>query len=623
MLRDARERGAITFDFETTGLSPLRSQIVMVGFATRGDKSYVFDWSAGTRKLFQEVLDDPAIEIVGQNILYFDLPFAEGHGIDISKAWMKTFDTMVCFHLANASYGQTSVHEQQSGGFKARGMEKDLSMIASCHTDMEHWKSRNAYATDLVGVCGRDCIATDRSALNPVDGLKAELARYDMLDLYYKHVLPVHPVLHSMTKLGVKIDESRAARWSVQLEKQADLMEAELKLQFDEPWLNLNSPKQLMKLLYEKLKLPVQMIQDQRTRQLKPTANAEALETLAAQFPEHEGLAAVVSVRQFRKLKSTYVDDAMAAGRVHPRFGVSKTATGRLNSWDPNAQNVPEVIREIWVPDDDEHILISGDSSQIEWRLAMVLSADPVGLALLASGVDNHRAIAAEAIGKPISEISDDERTAAKYIVYGLGYGRGAESLAKGVRGSAWKNIPRTELSVDFVRAFIPRFFSRFRAYYDWRERNVAFAREHNYLVNPFKRRRWWYDRGTPTEQYNFPLQSTAADMAYDILVRLDRELPKGATLRVQVHDEYVVHTPKDLAKQTWECLRDVMEQQWPLIVEASASPSVVRTHYPAGWFCPAELGAGTTWKMCKSKDKEEKQARAALQQHLGIGDKA
>jgi uracil-DNA glycosylase family 4 len=622
VLRDARERGALTFDFETSGLSAKRDSIVYLGVASRSDTAHVFHWSPGTRQLFQEVLDDPRIEIVGQNILYFDLPFAEEKGISIDKAWAKVFDTMVAFHLCNASYGQVTVREQSGGTFRARGMEKDLSMIASCHTDIEYWKSRDSYKNDLLGVCGVDCIATDRSALDVELGLKAELAALDMTDLYYKHVLPVHPILHRMTKRGVKIDQAKAMAWKVGLEETANEKEAALKLALGDPYLNLDSPKQLMDLLYNKMKLPIQTTKD-RKKGARPTANAEAIEALAAQFPEHAILKDLVSIRTFRKLVRTNIDIGLESedGRLHPRFGVSKASTGRFNSWDPNAQNQPEDIRDIWVPDDDEHILLSADSSQIEWRIGMILSGDPVGLELLASGVDNHSAIAAETLSKKIGpnkdgtcdhpdcreHVTGKERYASKFIVYGLGYGRGAESISVG------HNLP-----LPFVEAFIRRFFTRFRVYAAWRDRNVKFVQANHYLANAFKRRRWWYSYQV-TEVYNFPMQSNAADMMYDELIWVDAELPKDAHLVLTVHDENVVHAAKDVAKQAYQALKDNMQRCWPQLVDASSDRAMVERFYPNGWFCPVDIGIGTNWKMCKSKEPEDKAARAALMKELGI----
>ena len=606
LLARARSRGAATFDFETTGLSAQRDSILMCGFVVQADQGEVYDWTSGTQQLFQEILDDPDIIIIGQNVLNFDLPFAEekGHAIP----WLKVFDTMVAFHLANSSYGQTSVAGQRPGSTKrAMGAEKDLSFIASNHTDIEYWKSRDNYGSDLKGVCGLDCIATDRSATHPETGLIAELERYDMTDLYWKHVLPVHPVLKKMTRRGVRIHEDRAVRWAIVLEQEADRQEVALKEGLGDPFLNLNSPKQLMALLYDKLGLPVQYVDDKKKGR-RPTVNAEAIETLAELAPENKILMSIVDIRHMRKMKSTYIEPALRGdGKLHPKFGVSKASTGRTNSWDPNAQNVPAAMRDIWIADSEDHVLVSSDWSQIEWRLAMILSGDPVGLELLTSGQDIHVATAAETLGLRAEDVTGEIRDRSKFIVYGLGYGRGATSIA------TVNNWPMT-----FVENFIQRFFARFKVFAAWRQRNVDLVKKQHYLGNAFKRRRWWYTYEV-TEVYNFPQQSTAADMMYDILIAQDAELPKGATLRLTVHDEVVVNTPKDIARQTVQCLQDTMERLWPDICAASADEAMVRRFYPNGWHCPAEIHIGRNWKECKSKDPADKAIRAKLEKELGL----
>jgi DNA polymerase I len=237
----------------------------------------------------------------------------------------------------------------------------------------------------------------------------------------------------------------------------------------------------------------------------------------------------------------------------------------------------------------------------------MILSGDPVGLELLASGVDNHRAVYAESHSIPLSEVDDARRQLAKFIIYGLGYGRGASSIALG------NNLPFKD-----VETFIGKFFKRFKVFKDWRDSLPAQVNKDHYLVNPFKRRRWWYTREI-TEIYNFPASSTAADMMYEEVIQIHRELPKGADLILTVHDETVTHCHKDVVREAVDCIRTAMQRAWPMIVEASANPNIVRHYYPNGWFCPADIHVGSDWAMCKSKDPEKKRQRAELEKSLGL----
>jgi uracil-DNA glycosylase family 4 len=626
LLSAARKRGAVTFDFETTGLSGKTARVVMVGLAAGPDKAHVFTWSPGSQQLLQALLDDPEIEICGQNILAFDYVFGEeAEKLDISKAWLKTFDTMVTFHLCNSSYGQTSIFEQQQGTYRQQGMQKDLTMIASCHTDMEYWKDRGSYQGDLRGVCAKDCIATDRSAYGP-SGIKRELELYGMTDLYYKHVLPIHPVLHKMTKLGFKIDEEQAARWHIALNNAADKLEAEFKEYVGDPHFNLRSSKQMQELLYVKLKLPVQYAGKNEGKLTRPTANHEAIEDLTRMFPEHEVLTKVSEIRRCRTLDSTFVEPMMLAGRMHPRFGGSKTSSGRLNSWQPNAQNIPEVLRDLWIPDDKEHVILAADWSQIEWRLSMVLSGDAVGLEMLSSGVDSHKAVAATVLSKRIEDVTPDERQAAKFIVYGLGYGRGAASLAGGHRiGSRDRRVGVEAFSFDVktVEKFITKFLYDFRGFAAWRDEIVRFVKDNNYYSNPFGRRRWWWGFDlASTEIYSMPPQSTAADMMYEAIRKVDAQLPEGATLRLTVHDELVACVAKDVAKEAFSVMKGVMTQTWPKIQDASFNVENVRKFYPNGWTCPVDIHFGENWKQAKSKEKPDIERRTELERELGITGK-
>ena len=114
------------------------------------------------------------------------------------------------------------------------------------------------------------------------------------------------------------------------------------------------------------------------------------------------------------------------------------------------------------------------------------------------------------------------------------------------------------------------------------------------------------------------PQQSNAADMMYQGLLSLDRNLPKESTLRLTVHDEVVLNVPKDVVRETWNCVRDCMQMTWPQIVEASANPQMVRRYYPSGWFCPVDIGIGSDWMMTKSKNAEKKAEAKKLRKELG-----
>jgi DNA polymerase-1 len=344
--------------------------------------------------------------------------------------------------------------------------------------------------------------------------------------------------------------------------------------------------------------------------QFTPTADKEAIEELAL---EHDSpiLNSIVEIRSAQHQISTNLQvDCDAEGYVHPRFGVSTAATGRFNSWDPNAQNIPVVLREIYIPDTPDHIFLSSDWSQIEWRLQVILSGDPVGLQLLTSGRDNHTAVAAEILGKRYEDVTTydgmlngqySDRYRAKFVVHGLGYGRGAESIAK-----------QYGLPLHTVKDFVQRFASRFSVFWKWRDSLVEDVGRTTYLRNPFGRRRWWFTRQV-TEIYNFLAQSTGADMMHQAVILNERQNLPGA-LRATVHDDLLLCVHRSDVRRAAEGLRDIMNMKWPQIVEASARPDAVRKAYPTGWACPADISLGRNWAECKNKKQQ-----AALRKEYGL----
>jgi uracil-DNA glycosylase family 4 len=576
MYEQALVAGYIVYDIETTNLDPQTSEVICNGLGIYPGHSTCFRWHPEMRKVHSQIMLDARIEKVGQNSESFDQPFLEYKGVHFNG---QMWDTMLMFHLVNSD------------------MKKDLATVASFYTDMPYWKDE-AKKGDLFLYNCKDVDATTRAFLE----MKKELRSLDMIDLYTKHVAPVQPILRRMSAKGLKKDVDKAIMWSYVMRKKAAEIEAVLKEGFGDQTLNLDSPKQLMKVLYTDLGLPVQYTRD-RVRGQRPTANEEALENLA-QISDNPVFLQIIERRSLLKADSTFVSVATDdSGYIHPRFGTAKAATGRLNSWEPNAQNIPLELREIYIPDTPEHVFFSADWSQVEWRLAMVLSADKVGLDLLASGVDQHYGIAAETSGKRIENVTKDERYDSKFIVYGLSYGRGIPSIAKQLmKTPAYRGLTLQQATVR-VTNFVNNFSKRFSTFWAWREKNVRFVERNGYLTNAWKRRRWWFSRQV-TEVFNYPQQSNAADMMYDAIIAIDRDLPAGASLRLSVHDEVVGITPKDIAREVKECVDAHMNQAWPQIVAASANPDMIRMYYPQGWSCPAETVFGLNWKEAKEGNK-------------------
>jgi DNA polymerase-1 len=430
--------------------------------------------------------------------------------------------------------------------------------------------------------------------------------------LYYDSVMPLQPVLRAMTARGIKRDELATFKASLGVKKISASIEQQLRNVVGQS-INLDSPKQLSKLLYEDMGLPVQMKRDKK-RGMIPTVDDNALDALE-RLTNNKIFALINKRRKFNKLDSTYFSlEADDQGYIHPKFGSAKAAdprekekgsgarNGRLVSWNPNFQNQPLDVRELYIPDHPDHVFIEADWSQVEWRTAMVDSGEPYGLSVLASGADNHSIVAAECFGLTLAQVAAEDakysggwgspRFASKFIIYGLGYGRGAQDIAK-----------QLGKDVAWVQGFIARFKSRLPVYWQWRADLEGFVAKNNYLRNFIGRRRWWYTKQV-TEMYNYPPSSTAADMMYLVLPQLERELPNGATLRLTVHDSVLINAPRDGIRQTVQCIKDVMQRTWPEIVDFSKRPENVKRFYPNGWYCPADIHLGNNWKECKKGNK-------------------
>jgi uracil-DNA glycosylase family 4 len=569
IVKAARIAGFVCEDLETTGLKGDRDQILCVGVGTRAFAADCFVWSTRVAEMVRQLHSDPAIEVVGQNVEGFDFPFLEAKQVPYPK--YKRFDTLLAAHLINPD------------------LPKDLGTIGSLYTDREYWKDKGRKAQslqDTMEYCAEDIDGTTRGYLEQ----KRELAYLGLDDLYYGTVIPLQPVLRAMTKRGVRKDVEKADRWSIGMESAALQKEDTLRKGLNEPFFNVSSPKQLMALFYDKLGLPVQYARD-KVKGVRPTANAEAMEKLA-EITDDPIFHLVNQIRTLRKWKSTYCEvETDENGFIHPEFGSAKAANGRLNSWNPNAQNWPNELREIIIPDDDEHVFVSADWSQVEWRVEMALSADERGLKMFTEGRDIHKTAATGFTGVPYDAVTKAQRHQMKFVIYGLLYGRSAASIAK--------QLSITKVEVEKMIAGVFNVFTGVRRHMNLVEKLVA---QQHYLRNPFSRRRWWYTQMV-TEALNFLPSSTAADMMYIILPKLEAQLPKGSTLRLSVHDEVVVNTPKDNVRMTSQCIKDVMQQCFPQIVDGSVQPEVVKKYYPNGWWVPVDASVGYNWRQCKPEN--------------------
>ncbi|OUM97747.1 MAG: DNA polymerase I [Firmicutes bacterium ZCTH02-B6] len=419
--------------------------------------------------------------------------------------------------------------------------------------------------------------------LGPV--LEERLRRDGLWELYRGMELPLVDVLVDVEMNGIRLDTAYLSELSREMDAQVERLTREIYRLAGEEF-NINSPKQLSRILFEKLQLPV--LKQTKTG---PSTDHEVLEALAA---EHEVVALLLDYRQVTKLKSTYVDALPSlihpeTGRVHTTFNQAVTATGRLSSTNPNLQNIPvrteegRRIRKAFIPEAADWLMLKADYSQIELRVLAHMSGDEVLIDAFRSGQDIHTRTAAEVFGVSPEQVSPEMRSAAKAINFGIVYGISSFGLARG-----------TGLSQQDAQRYINDYFRRYPGVRRYIDTVIETAREQGYVTTLFGRRRYlpdlrsrnWARRSfAERTAMNTPIQGTAADIIKLAMVEVHRRLhAEGlrARLVLQVHDELVLEVPKDELERTATLLRDsmvnVVQLAVPLVVDVEAGPNWLDT---------------------------------------------
>lgn len=419
--------------------------------------------------------------------------------------------------------------------------------------------------------------------------LETEIHKSKGLTFVYEQVeLPLSPILRHTEQVGIKVDRK-------ELQKLADIYRAELEKLERSIYthaggeFNINSPKQLGDVLFEKLQLGGAKQKKTATGQ-KSTKESE-LEKLRESHPI---IADVLSYRELQKLLSTYIDTIPlqldTEDRLHTSYVQPSTTTGRLSSRDPNLQNIPikselgRAIRNAFVAKKG-HSLVSFDYSQIDLRVAAFLSGDPKLIEIFTSDKDVHSAVASQVFGVPENEVTKEMRRRAKVINFGILYGMGVNAL-------------RENLGTDRKEAqlFYQNYFETFSRLASYLEETKAKAAKDGFVETFFGRRRYFegirsaipFVRASAERMaINAPIQGTQADILKLAMIQIDTELKdKGwgddATLLLQVHDELIYEVKTDLVGQVAPVVRKAMENIMstkdtkgvPLKAKASAGPS-------------------------------------------------
>ena len=417
--------------------------------------------------------------------------------------------------------------------------------------------------------------------LKPV--LEEELEKNGMKLLYHEIELPLCDVLYQMERRGIAIDRDQLEQFGKMLSQRIADCEA-LIYSFSGEQFNINSPKQLGELLFDKLGLPP--VKKTKTGY---ATNAEVLEKLKSKHPI---IPAIMDYRMLTKLKSTYADGLMkeirADGRIHTTFQNLVTATGRLSSTEPNLQNIPvrtdlgAEIRKMFVPRQG-CVLVDADYSQIELRVLAHIADDKAMQEAFCSGMDIHTATAAQVFGVDREQVTPLQRRHAKAVNFGIVYGISEFSLAEDISVSRYE-----------ARAYIDNYLATYHGVRDYMKKVVSDARETGYTQTLYGRRRYIPElkssnynvrQGAERIALNTPIQGTAADLIKLAMIRVEAALGQNypeARLLLQVHDELIVECPEELAPQVAALVSREMEQVASLRVPLTAEAKFGKSWYEA-----------------------------------------
>ncbi len=572
-----RQAAMVAFDTETTSLEPHDAELIGLSLAPSPDEVWYLSFGhtapaatlldgdsppTSPRNLppitdpacapIRELLEDAAVPKAAHHAKY-DIQVLRRAGVEVRGLG---YDSMLAAFVLDPS--------RRSYAIDALSLEF-LGAMMSQYTDMVgKGKSQIPFAEVPVERAADYCGADSTTVLALRELFDPQLDEHRLRALLETIELPLVGVLADMEWTGIAIDAAHFTALAHDLGRDLAALEEEIRGVAGVEGLNLNSPRQLAEVLFEKLELPVI-----RRTKTGPSTDAAVLEALAADG--HELPALILQYRELQKLKSTYVDVLPArvnrtTGRIHTSFNQVGAQTGRLSSSDPNLQNIPirttrgEAIRRGFVPARGWRFVVA-DYSQIELRLMAHLSGDPAFVAAFRSGGDIHRQTAAIIFGVELDAVTPEMRARAKTINFGTIYGQGPFALSN-----------QLGITQDEAKAFINDYFERFAGVREFLDHQVELARDQGYVETLFGRRRYIpeiRDKNFNLRSFaertaqNTPLQGSAADLIKRAMIDIHRALPDAglqSRLLLQVHDELVVEAPADEAGATAELLRTHME---------------------------------------------------------------
>lgn len=566
------------FDTETTSEDPVLAKLAGLSFSWKEGVAYYVGVSEGApeeKKLdlkfvidrLKDIFEDETIKKTGQNVKY-DYIVLANYGIHVKGI---IFDTMVASYLLNPSKLNHGL-DDISFEYLNHKMTTSIQELIG--------KGKSAITMDKVDVkkvSDYSCEDSDVTfRLKTI--LEKDISQKGLDELLYKVEVPLIEVLAEMEIAGVSIDKEYLLGLSKEMSGKLDKLTKKIYELAGEEF-NINSPKQLSAILFEKLKLPVI-----RRTKTGISTDEEVLTKLALSHPLPEKL---LEYRELSKLKSTYVDSLPdiinpATNRVHTSFNQTVTATGRLSSSGPNLQNIPirteegKKIRKAFIASSRNNLLLSADYSQIELRILGHLSQDANLVKAFKEGSDIHAYTASLVFGVKESGVTSEMRGMAKTVNFGILYGMSPYGLSQSLK-----------IDVDKAKEFIDSYFERYPEVKFYLEGLIEEARQNGYVTTLLGRRRYIPEINSPDMRMrqfaertaiNTPIQGSAADIIKVAMISIHERLSKkklSAKMIMQVHDELVFDVPKDELKEVYKIVKDGMENIIKLRVPVEAHVEV------------------------------------------------
>jgi DNA polymerase-1 len=576
LLSQLLEQKSVCFDTETTGLNPLKADIIGMSFSFKKNEAYYMHIEEGQEQnivdQFKVFFENTSVEKIAQNLKY-DYKVLAKYGVHIQAP---IFDTMLAHYLLEPDQRHNmDVLAQNYLNYSPISIETLIGKKGKNQLSMRQ--------APLEQLCPYACEDADIT-FQLKEIFQKELEGSKSYEVFKNIEMPLIPILSAMEMEGIKIDVEALADFSKELEGKIVQLNDNVQELAGTPF-NLASPKQLGQILFEHLKLV------DKPKKTKTGQYSTSEETLLKLKGKHAIIDDILEFRQLQKLKSTYVDALpeladTESHRIHTTYQQAVAATGRLSSVNPNLQNIPirsekgREVRKAFVPRNEDFTLLAADYSQIELRLMAHLSQDEGMLSAFQNGEDIHSATAAKVYQVELEQVSREQRSHAKMVNFGIIYGISAFGLSQ-----------RLGIKRGDAKEIIDNYFMQYPKVKNYMDLSIEQAREKGYVETIMGRKRMLNDinsRNAVVRGYaernaiNAPIQGSAADIIKLAMIHVSDAL-KGQNFQsrmlLQVHDELVFDVHKSEVDRFSGMVKEKMEKAISLSVPLDV-----------------ELGLGTNW---------------------------